>query len=109
MTINPKSELELQELESTDTSILTAKYEAYKLLSDDSTPAGKAFKLLITDGYLSDEAVRITSLLAHPSMGQFRSQLFEKLAAISHFENYVRNTVSLGAPANSEDESESEE
>ena len=100
---NPTEEVET-ELEMAERVVLQEKYEAFALLHDDSTEAGKAFKVLIRDGYIKDKAVEFTSLLAVPAMQNQRSQLFEALASISHFENYLLMVSSLGAPVNEDEE-----
>ena len=105
--INPKTEHEEVELELAEKAIAVEKYEALELLLDDTTEAGKAFKLLVLDGYLKDEAVRLTSLLARHGMEQNRSKLFEALAGVSHFENYLYVVQIMGAP--SQDDVEDEE
>lgn len=84
------------ELEEAPSAIETAKIEAFVLLMNDATPAGQAFKTLVLDGYLKEEAVRMTSLLGKDAMMPYRSQLFEKLAAIGHFEDYLATIESLG-------------
>ena len=93
-------------LELADRSSIVAKYEALELLKDANTPAGKAFKTLILDGYMKDKAVEFTSLLAAPGMQGQRSIIFEALAGISHFENYLHMVENLGAPLDDEDELE---
>lgn len=92
------------ELELAERQADVERYEAMKLLYDETTPAGKAFKTLILDGYMREKAVELTSLLAVPSMQQHRSHLFEKLAGISHFENYLHMVENLGAPINEDEE-----
>ena len=82
------------ELETISRAALIAKYEALTRLREN-----KDFQVLISEGYLKEEPIRVTSLLAVPSMGQFRSSLFETLAAVSHFEQYLIMIENLGAPA----------
>ena len=94
------------ELEMAERQALVEKYEALQVLTNEHSEAGKAFKKLILDGYLKDKAVEFTSLLAVPGMQGSRSQLFEALAAISHFENYLNMVNNLGAPANDDEELE---
>lgn len=93
---NPTEEVEL---ELAERQTLISKYEALARLSDN-----KDFKEVVLDGYLKEKAVEFTSLLAVPAMQNQRSQLFEALAAISHFENYLHMINQLGAPLNEEDE-----
>ena len=83
------------ELEEAPAVLDLAKVEAFDLLMNENTPAGKAFKVLILDGYLKEEAIRMTSLLGVDAMNQFRSSLFEKIVAIGHFEDYLRTIESL--------------
>lgn len=105
MVINPNTdEVELETAERTN---LVEKYDALALLMNENTEAGKAFKKLILEGYLQNKAVEFTSLLAVPSMQGSRSQIFEALAGISHFESYLNMIQNLGAPA-TEDEDDLE-
>jgi hypothetical protein len=94
------------DLEMAERQELVEKYDALQVLTNEHSEAGKAFKKLVLDGYLKDKAVEFTSLLAVPGMQTSRSQLFEALAAISHFENYLSMISNLGAPANEDDELE---
>lgn len=96
----------VEELELADKVVAAEKFEALELLLDENTEAGKAFKVLILDGYLKDEAARTTSLLAEPSMQQYRPQLFEGLTGISQFEQYLKVTQVLGAPETDESDEE---
>ena len=86
------------ELESIETQEFREKYEALTRLENNED-----FKLLVLDGYLKDKAVEYTSLLAVPAMAQNRSQLFEALAAVSHFEQYLHMVYNLGAPVPEEE------
>lgn len=96
------------ELERVSRESLVAKYEALELLLDENTPAGKAFKTLVTDGYLKEKAVEFTSLLSteYVRKGGFRGTIMEELVAISAFEQYLLDVQRLGAPV---DEYEDEE
>ena len=100
MVINPET-VNVEELEAAEKAVDSKKYEALTRLLENED-----FKTVVLDGYLKDEAARITSLLAVPSEQQFRSQMFEGLAAISHFEYYLQTLTILGAPENTDDESE---
>lgn len=88
----------VEELEMAERIDLEAKYKALVELKED-----KRFQVLVLDGYLKEKAVEMTSLLAVPGMQAQRSQLFEALAAISHFENYLMMVESLGAPVEDEE------
>lgn len=90
------------ELEMADRTALTKKYEALHRMMETED-----FKLVVTDGYLREEAVRLTSLLAQHGMESVRSKLFEALAAISNFEQYIMTIDQLGAPV-TDDEDEDE-
>lgn len=91
------------ELELADRTALVQKYEDLQSLAED-----ERFKRLILDGYIRDEAIRITSLLAVHGMQGNRNQLFEALAAISHFEQYLSTIEYLGVPSTSIDEDDDE-
>jgi hypothetical protein len=104
MTIHNAENVE--ELEMADRTAMVKKYEALELLTDETTEAGKAFKILILDGYLKERAAEVTSLLAVPAMQPYRSVNFEQLAAISQFEQYLSTVYTLGAPANEDEEIE---
>ena len=91
------------ELEEAADAINVEKYEALTLLLDENTPAGKAFKKVILDGYLKDEAVRLTSLLAKNGMQSHRGSIFEALAGVSNFEQYLDTIFILGAPSDADE------
>ena len=89
------------ELERVERQVATAKWEALQRLKEE-----KDFKLLVSEGYLKEEAVRLTSMLATEYVRQYnlRSTIFESLAAISIFEDYMNTIDSLGGPVEDEDD-----
>jgi len=91
-----------------ETEFELAERQAYTDMYDALTrlEGNKDFQELILKGYLRDKAVEKTSLLAVPSMQGSRSQIFEALAGISHFENHLNMIKSLGAPVEDDDELE---
>jgi hypothetical protein len=104
-TENVETEFELAARES-----LVAKYEALEVLKDDTTPAGKAFKTLVLDGYLKEKAIEYTSLLAteYVKKSGIRGHIMEELVAISAFEQYLLDVEALGAPVFEDDTDELE-
>ena len=98
------------ELERVSRESLVAKYEALELLLDENTPAGKAFKTLITEGYLNEKAVEYTSLLSteYVRAKGLRGSIMEELVANSALEQYLLDVQTLGAPVE-EDTEETEE
>lgn len=95
-TENVETEFELAERQT-----FIEMYEALTRLENNED-----FKKIILEGYLREKAVEMTSLLAVPNMQGSRSQIFEALSAISHFENYLNMVKTLGAPAIEDDELE---
>ena len=93
----------VEELERAEKVVATEKYNALHLLLDENTEAGKAFKILVLDGYLKDKAVEYTSLLAEPSMKSHRGDIFESIVAVSHLEQYLKMIDILGAPTDEEE------
>lgn len=94
------------ELEQTEATVSREMYKALELLEDKNTEAGKAFELLITDGYLKKKAIEYTSLLATEyirGIGR-RGVIMEELVAISAFEQYLLDVKTLGAPPVEDDE-----
>ena len=100
MAINQNPTETVEELETVEIQKLKETYEALQRLKENSD-----FQTVVLDGYLKDKAVEMTSLLAVPGMAGQRSTIFEALAAISHFENYLHMIENLGAP-DLEDEDE---
>lgn len=97
---NPTGNVET-EFELAERQTYIEMYEALSRLENNED-----FKKLVLEGYLREKAVEMTSLLAVSGMQSSRSQIFEALAAISHFENYLNMVKSLGAPAVEDDELE---
>ena len=61
----------------------------------------KDFQLVILDGYMKDEVLRINSLLANPTIktqGK-RADVMEMLVAISTFGEYMNTIKAMGATA----------
>lgn len=56
----------------------------------------RQFRRIIEEGYCRDEAVRLTGLLADPTMAAHRKDIEEALAGISHFLQYLQNLERLG-------------
>ncbi len=87
------SEAEIEELVVTideARSIVRKKMDILKLESN------REFKRVILEGYFKEEAARVTSALADPTMYHLREQLQEQLIAISHFEQYLRVAIIMG-------------
>lgn len=93
------------DLELAERGAFIKKYEALELLMDENTPGGKAFKVLVTEGYLKEKAVEYTSMLAteHVRQAGVRGAIMEELVAISAFEQYLLDVQALGAPINEDD------
>lgn len=70
---------------------IVAKRDALLKLSKNKT-----FKDIIMKGYLEDEAVRLTALSGHHSTVEFRDEIFDGLKAISHFRQWMENTLMQG-------------
>ena len=64
--------------------------QARKLISN------REYKSLITKGYLTDEAIRLTSLTGVDSQRDNRSEIFDMLKAISHFQQYMQRVIREG-------------
>lgn len=94
--ISPTDDVDLEYIELEG---FREKYEALKRLEENED-----FKLVVLDGYLKEKAVEFTSLLAVPSMLANRSQIFEALAAVSHFEQYLHMLYNVGAPVEVEED-----
>jgi hypothetical protein len=54
------------------------------------------FKKLIEQGYLTEEAVRLTHLLAHPAMAERQDDLITDLKGISAFKAYIHQIMATG-------------
>ena len=92
-TNHPTDMVELETIERAD---LIRKWEALERLKENPD-----FKVVVLDGYLKGKAIEFTSLLAtdYVRRNNLRSTIFEQLAAISCFEEYLRMIENLGAPA----------
>lgn len=56
----------------------------------------KDFQVVIMEGYLKDEAVRLTSLLGDPDMKDSQDDIQNDLYAISSFHRYLRKLKMQG-------------
>lgn len=92
-TNHPTEQVDLETVERAE---LTKKWDALQRLKDNPD-----FKTVVLDGYLKEKAVEFTSLLAtdYVRRNNLRSTIFEQLAAISCFEEYLHMIENLGAPA----------
>ena len=92
-TNHPTDIVELETIERVD---LTRKWEALERLKENPD-----FKVVVLDGYLKEKAIEFTSLLAtdYVRRNNLRSTIFEQLAAISCFGEYLHMIENLGAPA----------
>ena len=61
----------------------------------------KDFQLVILNGYMKDEVLRINSLLANPTINTLgkRADVMEMLVAISTFGEYMNTIKAMGATA----------
>ena len=86
---------DIVELETIERAGLMKKWEALERLKDNPD-----FKVVVLDGYLKEKAIEFTSLLAtdYIRRNNLRSTIFEQLAAISCFEEYLHTIENLGAP-----------
>lgn len=86
---------DIVELETIERAGLTRKWEALERLKENPD-----FKIVVLDGYLKEKAIEFTSLLAtdYVRRNNLRSTIFEQLAAISCFEEYLHMIENLGAP-----------
>lgn len=91
------------ELEYAETTTLVNKYKALERLKTNED-----FKLLVLDGYLKENAIRLTSLLANEYTKHTgtRGHIMEELVAISTFEDHLRTIENLGAAVAADDAEE---
>lgn len=64
--------------------------------------SNREFKALVLEGYMKDESVRMTHLLADPNMQQHRNAIVESLSAIGQFKQYMSQIVTMGDMAERE-------
>lgn len=73
--------------------IVARKHAAIKLESN------REYKKLILDGLFKEEAARLVSLSAEPSMIREAELIMESIRAISHFQQYMRAIIQMGTVA----------
>jgi len=73
--------------------IVARKNAAIKLESN------RDYKKLILDGLFKEEAARLVSLSAEPSMFREADLIMESIRAISHFQQYMRAIIQMGTVA----------
>lgn len=60
------------------------------------------FKAIIDQGYLKDEAVRLTHLLSDPTAAEYREFIQRDLESIGGLQRYLRNLLNFGDIASRE-------
>jgi len=73
--------------------IVARKNAAIKLESN------REYKKLILDGLFKEEAARLVSISAEPSMVREAELIMESIRAISHFQQYMRSVIQMGTVA----------
>ena len=70
--------------------------ESLNRLFDD-----KDFQKVIVEGYLKEEALRLTGLLGHDHIRKqnLRPEIMERLIAISNLQDYFRTVYDMAVPA----------
>jgi len=76
--------------------LVSRKEQALRLANN------RDFKKLVLDGYVKDEAVRLTGLSADPNMKNHQDDIFDAIKGISLFRQYMQNIVTIGKVAENE-------
>jgi hypothetical protein len=63
--------------------------------------SNKDFKVVITEGYLKDEAVRLVLLKADPATfsAEMQASIADGITSIGHFNQYLKTVKALGSMA----------
>lgn len=91
-------QMKIEHLQELDAQINNNRLVAENAANLEQLVSSQLFNKVIKKGYLIDEAVRLTSLLADPSMQTPEKQagVLEQLKAISHFQEYIRVQLRQG-------------
>lgn len=93
---------DINEVEQIELSIEEAKKMVALKDAVEKLSSNREFRKLFVEGYFKTEAVRLTTLLADPSMQQHRDDILASLEAISMTQRFLRETVQMGRVAEGE-------
>lgn len=91
------SQTEEIELSINEAKKMIARKDAAHRLSDNAD-----FKTLVLEGYLKDEAVRLSHLTADVTVKDHRDEILLALQGISLFRQYMQNIIRMGEMASAE-------
>lgn len=86
----------MSEIEQVELSIQQAKDLVNARDMADKLSRNREFKKLILEGYFEKEAARLVSLSGDSNMLQQRDEIFDAIKAISHFRQFMQNTMRMG-------------
>lgn len=93
----------MNDIEVIEISAAEAKAKVDRHAKLEKLFSNREFKSLIVEGYLKDEIVRLGLISANPNMNDaLRENTAEKIRAISHFDQFLRQIVTEGLLAQQE-------
>lgn len=91
MVTSPESEVEEIKITIVEAKEKVAQRDALLKLSRN-----KAFKDMILQGYLKDEAVRLAAISGRVEMREYREEIMDALKGISHFQQWMDGILNQG-------------
>lgn len=88
---SPESEVELIQITIAEAKEKVAARDALLKLSKN-----KNFRDAILEGYLKDEAIRLTSISGRSEMKEFREEIQDAIKGISHFQQWMDGILHQG-------------
>jgi len=90
--------IKMSEIEEVELGIEQARAMIAKATALTDLFKNKDFKAVITEGYLKEEAVRLVLLKADPATlnAEMQTSISEGIAAIGHFNQYLKTVQALG-------------
>ena len=85
------NEQQMIEIDIEEAKTQIRRMEALKRLYENPD-----FKEVILKGYLEEESVRLVAAVANPNVDKYRNRFLEMIIAISHFRQYLQNTLTMG-------------
>jgi len=91
-----------KDIETVELSIEFAKEQIALGEKALSLAENKLFIEVVLDGYMKDEAARLTGLLGDPEMKDHQDEIIKDLHGIASFQRYMRKLVRVGEMMKSE-------
>lgn len=96
-----QARIDMSQIEEVEIGIEHAREIVAKATALTNLVNNKDFKIVVRDGYLKDEAVRLVLLKADPSASseEMQDSIADGITAIGHFNQYLRTIQALGSMA----------